>query len=1046
MAQKPDIKQETAIHYPLEPVLIEAGPGAGKTYVLINRIKYLLETKKVKPESLLVITFTIKAADELKKRLSSKEYNIPSESLSKMFIGTIHSFCNHLLTEYSDKDINLLENEDANERKVMFLQKNMDNLGFNGYNHIDKWETDTLIKKYDQFTNFGLKDDELAKYLENNYEISEDYKNFVNDYIERYHTFPKDSVKDNDEYYTSWYFSKFIAIIKSYEKYEKLLKEKNLSDFSFLQVYAKELISQNNENIAKNLPFKNILIDEFQDIDPIQKEIFEILRKYSESFTVVGDDDQAIYGFRGSFSDNFEDFAKNNNTIQLDINHRSGKNIVDFNERFIKEYRSTDKNLVPEKTFDSNVYYMVSDRDDKNPNSEAENIALLIKSLKDEKKIVNYSDIGVLFRGIQGNGSLKKPVKNILNKFEEYGIPYNMPDISSLTDHKEVKVMMTLLWYMKKSSSRTYLSKTEREWLNLRIFTELKDCLKLNEETCKILSELEDKFEESVIEAEYNHENRVYKRGKAKNLKAMYKKYHDEKSTALFNEILNSVPHFELNEKNRTDLTSIGITDEHDLDLFEKLYNYRKEYYETLDEEDKDSILDVYYKLLEISGILKGIFDENNNTNERILNNLATFTQTIYNYTELVDENDLNGLIWFILSNYDNYSSYNEKTGLEDEVQLSTVHKAKGLEYPVVILCSLENNDFPYKQITKESLEELSNLERGKPTYPIKPEFFENKHYDEEEEIELEDLEEKRIFYVACTRAEQLLILSTVYDKEGNKPEFLEELEKDTTLSEISTDDFNNINKLTTTKDEEKTERIQMSYTSFSAYNNCPRMYNIGYNYQFRLPSSKEINDGLAAHTILERMNKEVLQGKTIQKEDLTRISEEILQSYPDIQEENFNNAIKGIKKYWNDYENSEWEVIGSEVPFNIIKEHYDIEGKIDLILKNTKTNDIKIVDYKTTNQQKLKARKKTHEQQLCIYAKALENYPEYNQYNIKYASVYSLYDNYELKIDLTKEKINKINNSLDKTVENILNKQYNKTNQEKCEECPYYNKLCKHN
>lgn len=1045
MVQEPDSKQEKAINYSMEPVLIEAGPGAGKTYVLINRIKYLLETKKVKPESLLIITFTIKAADELKKRLSSQELNISSEDLSKMFIGTIHSFCNHLLREYSSDDIKLLESEDINERKVLFLQKNYDNLGFNGYNHIDKWEIDTIITKYDQFTNFGLQDDELVKYLEENYKITDDYKEFVNDYMEKYNAFPKDSVKDNDEYYNSWYFAKFIALVKSYRKYEKLLKENKLSDFSFLQVYAKELLSKNDESMAKQLPYKNILIDEFQDIDPIQKDIFDILKKYSESFTVVGDDDQAIYGFRGSFSDFFEGFRQTNNTINLDINHRSGKDIIEFNEYFIKEYRSNDKNLLPEKTFDSNVYYMVSDENDTNLNSEAENIALLIKTLKEEGIIKNYFDIGLLFRGIKGFGNLKKHIVEILNKFEQEDIPYNIHNSISLTDNKEVKVMMTLLWYMKKSSSRTYYSKTEREWLNLRIFTEFKDCLNLNEETCKILSDIEDKFEEDVIEAEFNHENRLYKRNRAKNLNSMYTKYHGEKATALFNEIINSVPHFELNEKNREELINIGITDEHDLDFFETLFNYRKEYYEA-ETDEKDSLLAVYYKLLGISGLLKGRFDENNEENDRILNNLATFTQTISNYMELVDENDLNGLIWFILSNYENYTGHNEKTGLEDEVQLLTIHKAKGLEFPVVIICSLENNDFPYKQINKESLDELSKKERGRPTYPIKPDFFKYKNYDEEKEKKLEDIEEKHVLYVACTRAEQLLILSTLNDKKGNKPEFIEELEKNTTLTEISTNEFKDINELKIKDKQEKTERIKMSYTSYSAYNKCPRMYNIGYNYQFRLPASKEINDGLAAHTILEQMNKAEINGKNIEKKDITRISEEIIKTYPEIKEENFKNVIKGIETYWNEYINSEWEVIGSEVPFNIIKEKYDIEGKIDLVLKNSKTNEIKIVDYKTTNKNKLESRKNTHEKQLCIYAKALENYPEYNQYDIKYASVYSIYDNYELKIEITKEKIDKVDTSLNETVENIINKQYTKHNQEKCKGCDYHHILCEHN
>lgn len=1042
MAQEHDIKQKEAISYPLKPVLIEAGPGAGKTYVLIKRIKYLLKTKKVVPGSLLVITFTIKAADELKKRLSA-DNNISSEDLSKMFIGTIHSFCNHLLMEYSVKDIQLLESGDINERKVMFLQKHFDKLGFTGYNYIEKWEIDTIISKYDQFTNFGLNDDELVRYLEDNYQVSEEYKDFVNDYMEKFHVFPKDSVKDNEDFYTSWYFAKFIALVKSYQKYKDLLNENNLSDFAFLQVYAKDLLSAEDESLAKSLPYKNIMIDEFQDIDPIQKDIFNMLKKYSDSFTVVGDDDQSIYGFRGSFYDNFNEFAIENDTVQLNANYRSGKDILEFNEYFIKEYRDNEKELIAKKDYPSYVYYTRSDK--KDSSSEAENLALLIRSLKDGNKIRNYSDVGLLFRGIQSFGNLKKPVVSILNKFEEYDIPYNMQDSSVLTDEKEVRVMMTLLWYMKKSSNRTSYSKTEREWLNYRIFSELKDCLHLDEETCKILSDIEDKFEDDVIEAEKNYENRLYQRGKAKNLQAMYNQADKKNHKQLFYEILNSVPRFQLNEQSRVDLINIGITDEHDLDFFEKLYDYRKEYYESSHEE-RDSLLEVFYKLLEISGLLKGRFDENNSVNDRILSNLATFTQTISNYMELVDEGDLNGLIWFVLSNYDNYSGYSEKSGLEDEVQILTIHKAKGLEFPVVILCSLENYDFPFKEIKKESLDELSGTERGRPTYPIKPDFFEFKNYDEEREIEMEDLEEKHIFYVACTRAKQLLILSTLEDKEGQIPEFIEDLEENTSLTEISSDKLKDMDKLHSDENKEVTERIKMSYTSFSAYNFCPRMYNIGYNYQFRLPASEVIIDGLAAHTILERMNKEVLNEKHVQKEDIYRIAGEVHDSYPEMEDEKFRNVLNGINEYWSNYLDSKWEVIGSEVPFNIIKENYDIEGKIDLILKNKQTNELKIVDYKTTNKNLLELRKDTHEKQLCIYAKALENYPEFNKYEIKYASVYSLYDNYELKIDLTREKIDKVDESLNKTVENILDKEFCSFNKNKCEHCDYYDILCKHN
>ena len=328
--------------------LIDAGPGAGKTRVLIERIKFLLKEEKVSPDSLLVITFTNKATDELRLRLL-EDVDISESDVNHMHISTIHSFCKVLVDEYDNVNYNLLADDgDFNERMVMFLRKYRKKLGFVNEAHIMGSELPRVLDLYEEFTIFDIDDnfDDLLKYIKDNYPVSDEYRDFISslpcDSFGNVYSFPLDEVKDKG-FRDDWYNAKLYRIVKSYPKFKNLVKGGNFLDYNFLQIRACELLESGK---VEDFPFTNIFVDEYQDIDPIQNRIFDaIVENFSlDSFTVVGDADQSIYGFRGSNPSYFSEFSHkfNSSVYVLDTNYRSRSEIVEFTEDFIGEYRDVD--------------------------------------------------------------------------------------------------------------------------------------------------------------------------------------------------------------------------------------------------------------------------------------------------------------------------------------------------------------------------------------------------------------------------------------------------------------------------------------------------------------------------------------------------------------------------------------------------------------------------------------------------------------------------------------------------------------------------------
>ena len=185
--------QKEVINYGKGSLLVEAGPGSGKTTVLVERIIHLID-KGVDPETFLVITFTNKAADNLKfklrKELSKREELLdrrnlkPNDVVLKMQISTIHSFCFNYLknlkigSEKKYETLTLID-DDASERKTLFIKKNKRRLGFKGYSTIFDNHIPDIIKKFDEYTSFNVDRDRLAKAISISRPVSQDYKDFI---------------------------------------------------------------------------------------------------------------------------------------------------------------------------------------------------------------------------------------------------------------------------------------------------------------------------------------------------------------------------------------------------------------------------------------------------------------------------------------------------------------------------------------------------------------------------------------------------------------------------------------------------------------------------------------------------------------------------------------------------------------------------------------------------------------------------------------------------------------------------------------------------
>ena len=973
-----------------KPLLVEAGPGSGKTRVIIERVKFLINELKVNPSSLLVITFTRKAANELKDRLSE---DIPKNIINEMQISTIHSFCLDFLKKRGN--VTNLIDDDSGEKRRLFIQKYKYKLGFKNEFYLADYQIPSVINKFDEYTTFKVDIDGLIDYIKQTRPIDKEYVDFVNSFK----FFPSKKVRENEKFKKSWYNARFLQTPKAYVKYLELLDLFNAVDYNTVQIKFLESLKENPET-----QYTNILVDEFQDTDPVQAEIFEILLKNAESFTAVGDVDQSIYSFRGSFRDYFEEFYNKYNAelISLNYNYRSTNNIIRTSEAFIKPQRKeySKKYLVGARNEDKASYILES----LDPQEEAQKIFNLIKDLKDNGKIRQYNDVAILYRSIVSN----KNIPFLIDEFKKNDISYHISGTENLIESDEVKSILTLFYYIARKLDHSYgMSNLEKEWLNLRAFCGI-DFIpkfrKLSVETKRYLMELQENFENDVLKTE----KEVYfeltgKKSRKKKFNGVFTRNEDV-LIEIFKRVNKPVVDLDL------------IEDAGDREFFTELEKLRENVFSS-DEEDKLTILEVYYGLLNLCGY----FDDlviNNGDYELELENLSKISRTIFNYESIISAKDVRGLFFFLTNVIEGYGTSSSDV---DGVQLMTVHKAKGLEFPVTIVSSLSEYNFPLAP--RDPMHEKDNINKD-DTFYTPNKFLEYKDCSEADEVNLGLAEENRVIYVAMTRAQDILVLSVV----GKMPEEICRISnyfnKNLDLDNMSISSVGS-------KPEEN--KLNLSYSSFADYNNCPWRYNLLNKLHFKVSQKEVTKMGSIIHEALDVINQEIKDVGEISKENIEKIAKDTYYLHGGTDEE-FDDYMDSIFDYYNEI-GFDITVVDSEVPFSMDRDNYRFNGAIDLIYKN-QNGEYGILDYKNTIFKDYNREK--YAQQLLTYILALKNDSKYCDIEITEAKIYAIKSRSLIDFNIGESRLATQKEEIQNTADLINSHEFNKNESSYCNICEF--------
>ncbi len=845
----PNESQRAAILHKDGPLFLTAGPGSGKTRVLLWRTVNLIVWEKVDPSHIFLATFTEKAAHQLKEGLRGLLGSITNETgvaydITNMSIGTVHSICQGILVDSNRRFTHdgirgrapVLMDELAQYFKLYNRRFWVEMLTAGGFHKGEDTEAEQIIAQ-----------EAITKFLTG--KKSNSRHNAVLAIIKLFNRFSEENLDSKKVNSADDFLNQ---LIKMYEFYcSSLVQSDKIQtvDFSLLQQKAFNKI---NAFEHSGSVYEHIIVDEYQDTNAIQEQIYFELARKSKNICVVGDDDQALYRFRGATVENLVEFEDRcmkylgvkPKKIALNTNYRSMRNIVHFYNDFILRtdwekpdgtghYRVMDKNIIPHNQSDFPAVV-------RTPMGQKEevcgNIAQFVYDLKKSGRIQDYNQVAFLFPSLKGQGKKSSKVEAFEKALNELGIKVFAPRAGRFLDVQESKEIFGLIFsVLGRPSHAGAASPGLKEFRSWQL-----ECLEIAKELMGADAQLTDyikdrKADIAAISADYEAL-----------MKVVAKQKWDLKKPVKLEMLRTLASASGLSSKCKATLQKQNFI--YILQNREKAgqpfqLNYVINRVTSLDW----SILDLFYQLNGFRHFQQMFKLAEDGTDEGPVINLGMITDYLARFMEqytaiitasfLLDDKYINTFVGSYL-----YAIYRlGESEFEDKedpfpkgrVPFLTIHQAKGLEFPYVVLGSLRKDEReadPVEIIIRDLLQK-----DGEPLDKIK-------NYDK-----------MRVFYVGLSRAKQLTILPHFnLGKTNTSQEFIDILSQDH-LPYLSAVKLNELPESQTESDE---LGKNYSYTAdFLNYQQCPRKYMIFRKYGFVPSRSQTMFFGSLVHQTIEDLH-----------------------------------------------------------------------------------------------------------------------------------------------------------------------------------------------
>lgn len=976
-------EQKKAVTHKNGPLLIVAGAGTGKTTVITRRIAWLIAEKHAKADEILALTFTDKAAGEMEERVDQ----LLPYGYVDLWISTFHAFCERVLRDYAldigvPTDFKMMNDIEAQ----LLVRKHMDQFDLDYYQPRGN-PTKFLSALLRHFSRAKDEDITPLQYVEFAQNAALD-----TDKSDHGTTTRKNRSRANVEEINE--AERLAEVANAYATYERLLRENSAVDFGDLITLTIKLLRE-RPSVRKKFQqqFKYILVDEFQDTNTAQYDLLKLLVNDEQNITVVGDDDQSIYRFRGASISNILTFKKefaNSTDVVLTQNYRSAQEILDTSYDFI-QLNNPDR-LEAQMNGDSALAETISkkltaqskDAEIKHlhvPTVEDEGImvAKTILDVKDRQEDLAWKDFAILVRA-------NDHAENFMSALDRAGIPYHFLASKGLFFRAEIVDVLSYLRLLDNYHEARAVWRvlnfpqwrlTPRDQSQLMQFITRKaasafDAV-LNARTVPGLSEEAAKTCARVSAFVEKHARAAQ----------------STKPSQLILTILQDTGYFEYLSK---------FSQESELKAREQLQN--------------------------IESLLKIASQFEQSTDDPSLN-------------AFISEIDIT------LASGESGDLPQSTQDTPDAVNVMTVHAAKGLEFEHVFIGNLVDKRFP--SIGRKDPIEL-------PDALLKEILPEGDFHLQEE---------RRLFYVAMTRAKSGLYFVSAEDYGGARKKklsrFLLEanIATDKELAPTPTGEV----RFASEKPEESTEQKlplpkTLSFTQIKAFETCPYQYRFAHLLKVPVPGRATFSFGKTIHAALQEFFKRVQSRQGAQQQGLFGASEqqsteppslnELLEIYEDRwiddwyesaaqKKEYKENGRRILKEFYNSHNGTFPTPTYLEKGFVLRVGDYGVRGFIDRV--DPEGDGLEIIDYKTGNPPK--DNKRVDKDQLQLYAIAAEDVLKEKPVKLTF---WYLENNTKITFEPDREAQTKLQEKIQRTAKKIEQSDFKATPGMQCQYCDFKN------